>query len=91
MTEQFAYPIKVPKDRHEKRLMRMEGYKINKCIGGVEIDFYNDLFDDNNTLSYMELYNSHKMFFSERVELLSGRVKFFKINEKYFANQYKPE
>ena len=80
-----------PKTRAEKRKAIREASKIEAIFKPIEQSFIIEVFSANK--SYNDSYVSHLNAFKEQCDWIhnSSRFPWFKVNEKYFVNQYKPE
>lgn len=88
--EKFAYIIVEPKTREEKRKAIRDAKKIESIFRPIEEDFIFELFTSNK--SYNDCYIEYLNMFKDNCEWIHQSRKFrnFKINDKYFVNQYKP-
>jgi hypothetical protein len=90
MRQEFAYPIRKPRDRGERKRMEKEGKEISSKLDRIEQRFYEALFDDTSPFSYMQIYRIYRATYRDVLDGLSKKVRLFKINYQYFHNQYKP-
>jgi len=88
--EKFAYLIYEPKKSAEKRKLLKEAQKIQNIFNPIEESFIIELFTTDK--SYNESYIKYLNIFKKNCDWIKKENKFlmFKINDKYFSNQYKP-
>ena len=84
--------IIVPTNRQQKKKAMKEAETIEDTLFALELDFYNKLFDDNDTRTYQELYSDYLDVYTKRVNYLERHLRpvFFTINKDYFSWCLKP-
>ena len=89
--EKFAYLIFAPRTRSEKRKSLKEAKKIQEIFKPTEESFIIEIFTIPEK-SYNDSYIEYLNIFKSNCEWIkrSNKFQMFKINDKYFVNQYKP-
>jgi len=86
-----VYLLREPKNRGERRKFYEELAKNIKRLKLIDIDFLTEIFDEDNTRKYDEMYNEYKERYDKEF-INMKRLKMFKYtipNQRYFPLIYK--
>jgi hypothetical protein len=81
------------RNREYKRKFTAEARKILPLLWEINDNFINDLFDEENSADYMDLYYWYKAKWEDACEyfIRNGKAVHCMINTKLFENLYKPQ
>lgn len=86
------YPKEKLISRYAKRLYNFESLKAIPIMEEINTLFISELFNDESNYNYMTLYNHYLScwIFSCNYFNKAGRLKYCKIDENWFVDNYKP-
>jgi hypothetical protein len=92
MTMPMIIPLIDAPNRQHKRAMEKEAKKLLENLTVLEVWFLNELFNDDVSASYKQLYDHYWKQYVDEIERLRKIVKpkYFRVNSDYFWQNYGP-
>ena len=76
--------------RYASRQIIFESHKVSMSVAEFVGEFISDLFNDEDTMTYNELYSIYAEMWQQLTKQLNKGMKFVKVNDKYFEETFKP-